>query len=141
MGNKKRKSGRKRAAIILLNDEKILIIRRFKNGKQYFVIPGGGVKKKETPKEAALREMKEETNLDVVIERKFHVFKNEGNPEYYYLSTRFSGTMQFGGPELKKINENNLFHLEWISFTELVEINLYPDEIKQKILQELAHNS
>ena len=55
-------------------DDKYLIIRRtkIKRGKpnslpEYWDIPGGMVEVGETPKDAAIRETKEEVNLDITI--------------------------------------------------------------------------
>ncbi len=66
-----------RAAAIILKEAKILLIHRFFNGKEYYVFPGGGVESGETPEEAAIREMKEETSLDVKLDRKLWEVHNK----------------------------------------------------------------
>lgn len=56
------------SAVIVVNDGKYLLAERNKeNYNGYWIIPGGGVKFGETIEEAAIREIKEETNLDVEI--------------------------------------------------------------------------
>lgn len=54
--------------IVFNKDNKILLIKRKRNPyKGYFAIPGGFIDWKETAKEAVIRELKEETNLEVEI--------------------------------------------------------------------------
>jgi len=50
------------SAIVTDDDSRILMILRTDNG--YWSIPGGGLKPGETPRQAAAREVKEETGID-----------------------------------------------------------------------------
>ncbi len=56
---------------LIIQDHKILLIRHSQHstGRSYWVIPGGGINDSETAEECVIREMKEETNLLVKIER------------------------------------------------------------------------
>lgn len=55
----------------ILQDSNILLIqhREHAGGRSYWVLPGGGREEGETEEQCVLREMKEETGLDVCIER------------------------------------------------------------------------
>ena len=65
MGTKRPRVG---SAVVVLKDGKILLgERNKKNANGYWVLPGGGVEWGETIMEAAVREIKEETNLDIEI--------------------------------------------------------------------------
>jgi ADP-ribose pyrophosphatase YjhB (NUDIX family) len=56
------------SAVLVEKDGKFLLGERNKeNYNRYWVIPGGGVRWGETLKDAGIREIKEETNLDVEI--------------------------------------------------------------------------
>jgi 8-oxo-dGTP diphosphatase len=56
------------SAVLVERDGKFLLGKRNKkNYRGYWVIPGGGVRWGETIKEAGVREIKEETNLDIEI--------------------------------------------------------------------------
>lgn len=56
------------SAVIVIHEGKFLLAERNKeNYNGYYIIPGGGVEFGETTEQAAIREIKEETNLDVEI--------------------------------------------------------------------------
>ena len=68
----------------IIKDHRILLIRHKQNstGRAYWVIPGGGIDGSESEEECVIREMKEETNLDVTIDRL--VFDEPAHPEGVY---------------------------------------------------------
>jgi len=52
-----------KASGIIIVDRKVLVGRS--KGKEYFIHPGGKIEAGETPKQAAVRELKEEFQIDV----------------------------------------------------------------------------
>ena len=60
---------RVRVAGILIENNKILLIEHLKKNKKYWLVPGGGVDWGESTAEALIREYKEETNLDITVEK------------------------------------------------------------------------
>jgi 8-oxo-dGTP diphosphatase len=78
-------------AIIEMNGGVILIRR--KNPPPGWAIPGGFVDYGETLEEAVVREMKEETCLDVNLIRQFHTYSDPGrDPRHHTVSTIFIAT-------------------------------------------------
>ena len=65
--NKISKEIRKAVRCYLVEDNKVVAIKYNEHSKKagYYDIPGGKIEKNETPKQAAIREMKEETGLTV----------------------------------------------------------------------------
>ncbi len=55
----------------ILRDDHVLLIkhREHADGREYWVIPGGGREDRESEETCVRREMKEETHLDVSVER------------------------------------------------------------------------
>ena len=55
----------------ILRDDHILLIqhREHTGGRNYWLLPGGGQEEGETEEQCVVREMKEETGLDVKVER------------------------------------------------------------------------
>ncbi len=73
--------------IIELESERVVLIKR-KNPPAGWAIPGGFVDYGESLEEAALREAKEETNLDVVLVRQFHTYSDPSrDPRHHSIST------------------------------------------------------
>lgn len=123
----------KRSAVIIIEESNILLIHRVKNGEEYYVIPGGSIEKGETPKGAAVREVKEETNLDITVSNIFWEDVTDTRHDYYFISASHQGGLKLGGPEAVRNNKNDSYELEWISLKKLKNITLYPIEVSQLI--------
>ena len=84
--------------VIIKFKEGVVLIKR-KNPPYGWAIPGGFVDYGETLEEAAVREMKEETNLDVELERQMHTYSDpKRDPRGHTITTVFIG---IGKGELK----------------------------------------
>ncbi|MDM8530258.1 NUDIX domain-containing protein [Anaerolineales bacterium HSG25] len=127
-------------AIILDKDNKILVMYRNRKGRGiYYVFPGGGIEPGETPEQACLREIKEETNLQVTLSKKLFTFENRGNLEHYFLTSHPQGQLKLGGPELLELSAENQYRLEWIPLTELSKIDIFPCEVVVLLLEYLIN--
>jgi 8-oxo-dGTP diphosphatase len=58
-----------RVAALIVLDGHVVLTRHLKNGQRYHLLPGGGVGYRETLEEALVREVAEETGLEVTIGR------------------------------------------------------------------------
>ncbi len=73
--------------IIELDDRGILLIKR-KNYPFGWAIPGGFVDYGESLEDAAIREAKEETGLDVTLIRQFHTYSRpDRDPRHHSIAT------------------------------------------------------
>jgi len=73
--------------IIEVESKGVVMIKR-KNPPYGWAIPGGFVDYGESLKEAAVREAKEETNLDVKLIRQFHTYSDPiRDPRHHSIST------------------------------------------------------
>lgn len=125
----------KRAAVLIIKNSQILLMHRIKNGHEYYAIPGGTIEDNETPEQTAIREIKEETSLDIKIDKLLWEY-DDGLAYCYYFSTKnISGKEQLSGPEAKINNSNNHYELRWIDINDLNKLLLYPIEIAKKILK------
>ena len=125
---------RKCARVIIIDNSKILLIHRIKHGREYYVLPGGGIEDTESPEMTAIREVQEEMSLDISIDKLLWEFEDEFNLGYYFLAKDFSGKLKLGGPEASRQSDDNIYSFEWVALERLNEINLVPQEIKNKIL-------
>lgn len=132
------------ARAVIINDGKILLIHRIKYGKEYWVLPGGAIEEGEIPKQALIREIKEETNFDIEIEKLLWEHTDTSytpiTKAYYFLIKSFKGKLEFIGPELDKMSSDNKYILEWIDLNKIKNILLYPEEIKKKLIKEFLVN-
>jgi ADP-ribose pyrophosphatase YjhB (NUDIX family) len=73
--------------IIEIESKGIVLIKR-KNPPYGWAIPGGFLDYGESLEEAAMREAKEETNLDVELARQFHTYSDpKRDPRHHSIST------------------------------------------------------
>jgi 8-oxo-dGTP diphosphatase len=72
----------------------IILVER-KNPPSGWALPGGFVEIGESVEDAAIREAKEETSLDVVLTEQFHVYSMPGrDPRFHTVSVVFIGKGQ-----------------------------------------------
>lgn len=93
--------------IILNSDGNILVGRRKGSFAQKYSIPGGGIDMGETFENTAIREIKEETNLDIVdpkviaVTNNLETYREEGKHyiSIVLLAKNFSGELKNMEPE------------------------------------------
>ncbi len=133
---------RKRASVIVYDqdDRKVLLMYRFEKGKERYVIPGGGVEKGESFIKAAVREMKEETNLDVVVDCELYTRRTSHCTEVIFLSAQFSGELGLFGEELERMHDDNVYRPEWVALDTVLKgkIPAYPKFVFKKLITLLA---
>ncbi len=131
-----------RAAGIIINAGNILLIHRFCNKKEYFVCPGGGVEEGESIEEAVIREIKEETSLNAVIDKKlWEIADNfDGRIHHFYLLKNIQGIIKLGGIEAERNSENNQYLLEWHKISEIKNLLIYPAEFKSSLISTFKNN-
>jgi len=126
----KRKIPVVRAAGGLVYNSKGEILFIFRNEK--WDLPKGGIEKKETKKQAAIREVEEETgvkNLKIVkkISKTYHIFERNGKyklkiTHWYKMTSTFEGVTQ---PQTKEKIERAI----WVKPSEIATLleNSYPN--------------
>ena len=55
--------------ILLDGNQRMLLVRQRHEGKDIWMVPGGGIEEGENAVEAGIREVREETGLDIGIDR------------------------------------------------------------------------
>lgn len=122
-----------RVAVILIEHDTVLLVQHQKYGKKYWLLPGGGVEYGETLESCAIREMKEETNLD--IELGDLVLVNESIPpdQHRHVLNLFYWGKIIGG-SLKVGKDDILINAAFRKISELPELLMYPN-VKKEIIE------
>ncbi|MGW4071663.1 NUDIX hydrolase [Nocardia grenadensis] len=117
------------AVSALVQDEqgRILLIRRSDNGK--YSVPGGGLEAGETVTQAVVREVREETGIDVEVTELVGVFSN---PEHIIAYDNGEVRQEFSicfraqpiGGDLRTSDEST--EVEWVQPTELSDRDIHP---------------
>ncbi len=127
---------RYRATAIIVQDKKLLVIHRQKFNRDYYTLPGGGVEIDETFEEACIREVKEETGLDVISIRQVRKYYSLEREEAYFLVRVTPGEPALtAGPELERQSPDNRYSFEWVDAKRLSEINLQPEASRRICLE------
>ena len=125
-----------RVAGILIEDDKILLIQHQKNDKKYWLIPGGGNDWGESTKEAVIREYKEETNLDIKVD-KFLFFSETISPDKsrHVLNLFYSVHRENRDDKVMKLgHEAVLADLKFFGKDEIKDLTIYPN-IKDNLVK------
>ena len=127
------KHPRIRVSVIVIEEGKILLVCHEKEGRTYWVLPGGGVDFGETLEEAAVRELKEETNLDITVDKL--VFVDDFIPEdrhRHVVDVYF--TAKVVGGELKLGPDSIMREVQYFPIEQLADLTFYP-EIADRIVE------
>lgn len=123
----------KSCGCIIIEDNKVLLV---KHNAGHWDFPKGHVEKNETEEETALREVKEETNLDVNIVPGYRYVtqysprENVEKEVVYFIAQKTSGEI--------KAQESEISNIEWVELSKVIEQITYntSKEILEKVKNE-----
>lgn len=115
-----------RVSVIIVNDkEEILLVQHKKGNRLYWVLPGGRIEYGENFEDCAVRELKEETNLDIKFGKV--VFLSEAiAPDRSRHIINIYATGEVLGGEMRIGDEPVLEAVDWKPILELEKETLYP---------------
>lgn len=123
--------------VILDKDNRILMVKQHHEDKDIWMVPGGGIEEGESSMAAAVREMKEETGLDVEIDRLIWHTEEVSDRGQRFVNF-FMGRIKGGMLELGEDPEFDRDHqvLREIKFMSREEIeaveHLYPEYLRDE---------
>lgn len=124
-------------AIIFQNDDVILLFRHKKTDigiKEYYAIPGGGQDEGETIEECVIRELKEEYNVDIKINKYLGEVGDDKALGHIYYCEIINGIPKLGGEELERNNEDNYYEIQYININDLDKYEIL--EENKKLIRE-----
>ena len=134
---------RRAVRAIIIKDQQLLVMHRNKFGEEYDTLPGGNIELGESPEQALIREIGEETMLKFANPRLVFL-EHAGDPygdQYIYLCD-----YQSGEPRLRDDSEENLINQHgknlheprWLALDKLADSIFVSEKLKQAILDSLA---
>ena len=127
---------RVRVSGILIEDDRILLIEHTKNNRKYWLVPGGGVDWGESAAEALIREFKEETSLDIEVEKFLFISETIApDKQKHVINLYFKIKKAENSSNIMKLGEEEMLtDLRFIPEDEIKNIKLYPN-IKEKLIK------
>ena len=134
---------------VILLEDKILIAKHFNfiNNEEFWLLPGGEVNENESPEEGIIREIKEETNLDIQIKEVLFNSIGDGRDAYSRYVTYLCKSENYNNMKIGAETNSNkkIIDLIWVSITDedtwnnyLVSHQFYPSmkEVKGQLIKQ-----
>ena len=132
--------------IVLDEDNRILMVKQEHPERTVWMVPGGGIEEGENSAQAAVREVREETGLEVeVLGLIWHVeeVSDRGQRFVNFFKARVSGgELKLGAdPEFSE-DEQVLAQVRFMSRDEVAGLeNLYPEFLREELWQHLEQGT
>lgn len=123
--------------IVLDEADRMLMVKQHHDGKDIWMVPGGGIEDGEGATQAAVREVKEETGLDIKVSRLvWHVEEVSDRGQRFvdfFLADVVGGQLGLGmDPEFDE-NGQVLREVKFLTRKEIKEIKyLYPEYLREE---------
>ncbi len=135
-----------RSAALIINDEnKILMVlhRHPKTNQEWWVPPGGGLKAGEDMFSNAKRETKEETGIDVELDRLIYLREfvdreyDVHNIELFILAKSYQGEITLDNLVVEDDDYYFIKNVSWLSEQELQKLDVFPAVLKNEFWRSL----
>ena len=125
-----------RARALIYHEGKLLMIHTFRKGIESYVLPGGHVEEGEQPEVTVVREVAEETSLDVTLVKEIQTLVDKkGVIHHVYLCEYISGEPKLHAESPELSEEGNTYEPLWVDINSLKDLPIWPAEIAPVLIE------
>lgn len=127
------------ARAIIVKNQSILVMHRNKFGHQYYCLVGGGIDAGETADQTLVREVREETGLQVTSQRLVYI-EEAGAPygtQYHFLCEFTDGDVRLSPNSIEaQLNKagQNLYEPVWLPISKLASVPFRSATLQKELL-------
>jgi len=114
-------------AVVVLKDKRVLIGEDRRKGKRMFGVPGGHWENKESLREAAIREVKEESGLEcntIKLVSVYDFYRADKKRSYVTIGLK----AQYVSGQPQDLEDEGRMNWKWIKPEKALELNLFPPD-------------
>jgi mutator protein MutT len=132
-----------RVAGIVMRDSKVLLIHRVnRHGEEYYCFPGGHQEPGETIEQAVVRELAEETSLQVTPKKLlYRISWDIDGQNYFYLCDAAAGeaALRTDSEEYAEVvSGRQVYDPVWVDIKDLPTLLVYQLEIRDLLVEDFA---
>ena len=130
------------AGAFVEHEGRLLLVRHRREGKcDFWVAPGGGVQGTEDLREAAVREVKEETGPHIMAKKLVYV-EEFHSPEtrhckFWFTASLLGGTLSSAAPEAVA---EHIIDASWHTEDDLKDLEVFPEALHARYWEDRAHD-
>ena len=122
------------AKAVVIKDNKLLAIKLNDGNEEFYILPGGGQDSEEQLPQAVVREVREETGIDVRCGDLLFVIEGVHGEDFHRVDLVFNCEYLGLSANAELHGDNNQIGYEWLDLSVLNKLPLYPSKLRRPIM-------
>lgn len=122
------------AKAVIIQNGKLLAIKLGDGKEEWYILPGGGQDGEETLPQAAEREVREETGIEIKCGELLFVIEGVHGESFHRIDLVFSCAYLGMAEDAALHQDTNQIGYEWLDLSTLNRLPLYPSKLRRPIM-------